>query len=401
MSRSFYQKFLLFLIVIVASYSFSQPTNNTLCVQSLNTHSTWYAEDLEDRHLHLLSFLKNQTCDIVLLQEVWLHEHYENIKRLSLSLPLKVIHFDHTTNTSYNSGLMSLINKPLLDQGIQYFPRQHTPQNLNIDWFQRTHSLITNIAGINKGFGFVSIRHHTSLGDIPILFVNLHLNHLSQQHRVLELLFYLHWLVSSPYKQYVIVTGGDFNFQPDSLEFEIVKYMLRLKDPFIELNKNHGCTHFCHNNQDAYYLLQAADIQPRTLDYIFFNHSPTIGVNPVVARVFPKSYNQQTLSDHYGINVEIEFYKKEHSTVASNQTITDFLTTINKVEALLTNKPHSIAVDCCNSYHQLASSLSFFQRSYANTSIDTPTDAQIIISSLKKQAQELDSPLLQYLLRNP
>ena len=58
-------------------------SNQQLCVQTFNTYGMFYSDNLEERHTRMLKFLRQHDCDIILLQEVWSGDHYQNLIRLS------------------------------------------------------------------------------------------------------------------------------------------------------------------------------------------------------------------------------------------------------------------------------------------------------------------------------
>jgi len=267
-----------------------------LCVQTLNTYGTFYSDNLEERHQQTLKFLRQHTCDIVLLQEVWQEDHYQNLVQLSQDINMKSVYFRKPYD-GRKSGLVGLFRGGIQNVDIFYFPPSvQSGLGFLYDLFKT----------IDKGFGMAQFRAPLVFQD-PFLIFNFHLDHLSQRERVNQLLLYFKWILDNAYSGQAIIAGGDFNFEPASLEFRIMTNLFQFKNPYEQIRKNPECTHLCEDGGYGFFnLLVGEGIR----DYIFFRSSPQIDFSPQDIFVFPKNYNSVFLSDHFGLRA---FFHLNHS----------------------------------------------------------------------------------------
>ena len=262
-------------------------SNQQLCVQTLNTYGMVYSNNLEERHEQILKFLRQYSCDIILLQEVWQDDHYQDLVQLSQDINMKSIYFKKPYDNK-RSGLAGLFKGGVQNSDMVYFPPAvGSGLNFLYEFFKL----------IDKGFGVAQV-NVPQLKKNSFLVFNFHLNHISQRERVSQLLLYLRWILESPDPDRAIIAGGDFNFEPSSLEFRIVKRLLRFKDPYEQVGKNLKCTHFC---KDTDYNWLKFFLGESIKDYIFFKSSSEISFEPLDISIFPKTYNGVALSDHFGL----------------------------------------------------------------------------------------------------
>ena len=319
-------------LFIVFCLFISSTSADTISVQTLNTYGPFYSENRKNRKNSISLFLKNESCDINFFQEVWLEEDYQKLKQASQSIDLNSVHHDFSLNYKKRSGLMTLAKGDILKKEFYIFP-------LGDDWIGR----IYNLLNINKGFGVV----YTNLSkapNTPLIAVNVHLHHLSQKARLLQLIYYLKWFLNQSVLKHPVIFAGDFNFEPHSLEFEIIKYIFRFKEPQSLLNLPYHCTMCPENNAFISYNLSQLFLMgyEKTVDYIFFRSSPTIRLTPKSFSVFPKKYNGVFLSDHYGVKAEIEFKSFLNLQPIIRSELEErkalFLATIDKTLSQLENK---------------------------------------------------------------
>ncbi len=285
------KKILFFIFVFFISYAKSGmddiPSTQQLCVQTFNTYGMFYSGNLEERHTHLLKFLRQYNCDIILLQEVWKDDHYQNLIQLSRHIGMQSVYFKKPYDNK-KSGLAGLFKGRVQNSDIVYFP---SVVESGLDFLYEFFKFI------DKGFGVVQVSVPQLYRNSFLVF-NFHLNHISQANRISQLLLYLKWMLENPYQDQAVIAGGDFNFEPTSLEFLVVKKLLRFKDPYEQIRKKFECTHLCEDSgYDWLHLFFGESIK----DYIFFRSSSKISFEPVDISIFPKHYNDVTLSDHFGL----------------------------------------------------------------------------------------------------
>ena len=262
-------------------------SNQQLCVQTLNTYGMFYADNLEERHQKTLEFLKQHDCDIILLQEVWEEAHYQNLAQLSQDINMNSVYFRKPYDDK-KSGLVGLFRGDVQESDVFYFP---SPIESGLEFLYDLFRVI------DKGFGMAQVR--TSLShQNPFLVFNFHLDNISQTQRISQLLLYLEWILENSYLNQAIIAGGDFNFEPSSLEFRIMKKLFQFKNPYEQMRKPHECTHLC---ADGGYDFFNSFIGEGIRDYIFFKSSSKTNFDPQDVFIFPKRYNDVFLSDHFGL----------------------------------------------------------------------------------------------------
>ncbi|MDE0151746.1 MAG: endonuclease/exonuclease/phosphatase family protein [Bdellovibrionales bacterium] len=286
MKKVLFFLFVNFTFYIEGEIKFSH-SNQDLCVQTLNTYGMFYSDNLEERHQQTLSFLRRHDCDIVLLQEVWQEEHYQNLKELSQDINMKSVYFRKPFDDK-KSGLVGLFKGGVQTSDIFYFPPA----------VQSGLGLLSDVfKALDKGFGMAQVHSSWTPQDSLLVF-NFHLNHISQMERVNQLLLYLRWILENSYLNQAIIAGGDFNFEPDSLEFRIIRSLFRFENPYEQIRKQPECTHLCEDGgYEVFNFLVGEGIR----DYIFFRSSPQMSFNTQDVFAFPKHYNDTFLSDHFGL----------------------------------------------------------------------------------------------------
>ena len=302
-----------------------------LCVQTLNTYGMFYSNNLEERHQQTLQFLRQYDCDIVLLQEVWQEDHYQNLLQLSQDINMKSVYFRKPYDDR-KSGLVGLFRGGVQASDMFYFsPPVQSGLGFLYDFFK----------AIDKGFGMAQVRAPWTFQDSFLVF-NFHLHHISQMERVNQLLSYLKWILENPYSSQAIIAGGDFNFEPASLEFRVMTNLFQFKDPYEQIRKNPECTHLCEDGGYGFFNLLVGE---GVRDYIFFRSSPQIDFNTQAIFAFPKDYNDVFLSDHFGLRaffqLEDSFETQLENAVSEEivrKRVRDFEQTLFEVEAFFQGK---------------------------------------------------------------
>ena len=297
-----------------------------LCVQTLNTYGMFYADNPRERHEQTLKFLSQNDCDIILLQEVWESEHYRNLVQLSQNINMRSVYF-RKSQDDRKSGLVGLFRGYVQNSDVIYFPSAE-------------RGLYELFKFLDKGFGVAQVNAPRLHQDSFLVF-NFHLNHISQSERIRQLLLYLRWMLEASHQNQAVIAGGDFNFEPNSLEFRIVKKLLRFKDPYEQIGKDHECTHLC---KDSGFDWLNFFLGESVRDYIFFRPSSEISFEPLDVSVFPKTYNNAALSDHFGLRAVFQLKTlsnrvNEREPAAAK--VKDFENTLYEIESFFQDLDHS------------------------------------------------------------
>ncbi len=324
----------LFIFYVEGETKLIDPNQQQLCVQTLNTYGMFYSDNLEERHEQTLHFLRQYDCDIILLQEVWQDDHYQNLVRLSQDINMRSVYFRKPYDDR-RSGLVGLFKGGVQKSDVIYFsPAIESGLGFLYEWFKF----------IDKGFGIAQINVPQVYQNSFLVF-NFHLNHISQTERVNQLLLHLRWILENPYRDQAIIAGGDFNFEPASLEFRIVRRLLRFKDPYEQVRKNPECTHLCG---DSGYDLSNFFVGESIRDYIFFKSSSEIAFEPQDISIFPKNYNDVALSDHFGLRAIFQlndFSKNRSENLVSKKVLKermgDFEQILYEVESFLQTRDNT------------------------------------------------------------
>ena len=274
----------------------SVQADEIISVQTLNTYGPFYSESLSLRHSRLLDFLKINPSDLTFLQEVWLDRQHEDIKKVSQFMKINSIFYDHHQGSS-RSGLATMVRGTIHKIDFRFFP-------LKNNFYDQIHSFFK----INKGFGALYISH-PKIPDAPLWVVNTHLHSLDQEVRLIQLVHYLKWFLNKKVLQEPMIMAGDFNFDPQSLEFKIMRNIFYFEEPQAYLDLRYQCTICPENNWSIGYQLSQILFMDygKTVDYVFLKSSSKIRLTPQNFEIFPKKYNKYFLSDHYGVRTEIKF----------------------------------------------------------------------------------------------
>lgn len=287
MKKLLFILFICFFVCYIEGKTAHYYPSRSFCVQTLNTYGVFYSDNLEKRHQQTLQFLRQHDCDIILLQEVWKEDHYHNLVQLSQDINMKSVYFGKPYDNK-RSGLVGLFKGDIQASDVFYFPPA----------FESGLGVLSELFKvIDKGIGMAQIKT-PSVYQSSFLVFNFHLNHISQTERIRQLLLYLKWILENSYLDQAIIAGGDFNFEPASLEFRIIKNLFQFKDPHEQIRKPPECTHLC---ADGAYSLLNSFVGEGIRDYIFFKSSSQMHFNPQDIFIFPKQYNNVFLSDHFGL----------------------------------------------------------------------------------------------------
>lgn len=311
----------------------SEKMDDTLSIQTLNAYHTGYAGQNVRRGSSILKMLERDSGDINFFQEVWLEYFYTNMRKTSQSVGLKSVIYDNLAKNKKRSGLVTIVRGNIHKKEMHFFP-------LGRDWYD---SYVYGYLDINKGFGIAYVTH-PKFPNTPFWAVNTHLHHLNQKTRLLQLVYYLKWFLNKSVWQEPVICAGDFNFEPDSLEFSMIQHMFRFEEPQSHLGLNYSCT-LCKDNERSWrHTLNTLSMSSmgyeKTADYIFFKSSPKVKLIPKKFRVFPKKYDGEFVSDHYGLRADISFkngqgFQQPIGEKELEERIQKFSQTLDKVQSSL------------------------------------------------------------------
>ena len=279
-------------------------SEQSFCVQTFNAYGPAYAPSRDQRTLTLGKELELSPCQIIQLQEVWQESHHDLLLRsLSGSLPfMSAARFDHfQTPVIGNSGLAIFTSEFLSGQVFEAF-------TLNTDGMMDN---IRSMLGVIKGIGSSRISLRTDQ-RIEIHMLNVHLHPSSQAVRVAQILQLVERLNTLATTGAPVILTGDFNFRPNSVEYELLWRTTGVRDSYYEVNGDYAsdaCT-YCENNPHHWAGLDGV------IDYIWVRNGRDIRLKTLAAQINLMGVNGITPSDHYGIKTifEAQYAANEPST---------------------------------------------------------------------------------------
>jgi exonuclease III len=250
-----------------------------VCIQTFNTYGPWYAPGLDQRTSLLKEYFKSNPCDVVMLQEVWVDEHLDEIKEIFNSQGYQVFHFDHISLTGKMYGLVTAIKGVIEGQG--FFEYEE-----NYDGFM---DFIREKLQVGKGVGILRVKLDSL--DQELFVVNTHMHHSSVEIREKQTKQLLSNLTQLNKDKLPLVLGGDFNFDLASKEAISIQQNYNL----VSASKN--CS-YCSDNDYSW------TFKDKLIDHIFISKSS----NAVVSdnETTPKIWKNHYLSDHFGQRVFIK-----------------------------------------------------------------------------------------------
>lgn len=265
-----------FLILMFTIVVDTARADEKICVQTFNTYGPWYAPALKERTKLLEDYLKHNPCDVLLLQEVWLDDHLEDLKKILGELGYQAFHFDHISLTGKMYGLVTAIKGTIEGQGFFEFEENYSGL---LDYFREKFL-------VGKGVGI--LKANLEKLDREIFIVNVHLHHSSSEIRSKQINQLLTNLKQLNTERLTVILGGDFNFTQESPEFENVKGQFNLISKIIDCS-------YCSSNNYAWGWTN------KDIDHIFVDKRTRADVYENAAA--PKSWKNQFLSDHFGKKV--------------------------------------------------------------------------------------------------
>eukprot|EP01121_Diplochlamys_sp_Union-15-3_P018078 TRINITY_DN6507_c0_g1_i1.p1 TRINITY_DN6507_c0_g1~~TRINITY_DN6507_c0_g1_i1.p1 ORF type:complete len:362 (-),score=26.67 TRINITY_DN6507_c0_g1_i1:13-1098(-) len=180
--------------------------------------------------------------DIVGLQEVWMKQDREVLRQKAKKYGL--VHCHYYKSFMLGSGLLLLSRYPIVQTAFLRYSLNGKPQRiLHGDWY------------VGKGVGMATIK--TPMGDVDCFITHLIASYTEIQekeeyylHRLLQTLELIEF-VNSRSKSPLTIILGDFNWEPESLGYQILRNVGGYNDCFYDVNpKLNGFT--CDNKRIDY-----------------------------------------------------------------------------------------------------------------------------------------------------
>lgn len=259
------------------------------CVQTFNAYGPAYAGDLEQRTNVVARELDALPCEMIQFQEVWTESHHKSLMAAtSSSMPfLSAVRFDDFQNPVVGSSGLSTFTSQVLSH--QIFHKFSINKDGLLDELRE-------VLGVIKGVG---ISRMTLRDDERFSFrmFNLHLHPSSQPVRIAQLTQLIQLLDHTEPKTSPIIVTGDFNFKPNTIEYELLRHTTGLRDAYLTVNERYEsdvCT-YCVNNP-----LNWGEING-VLDYIWFKNGQSIELSVDDAMINMKGMIGLVPSDHFGL----------------------------------------------------------------------------------------------------
>ena len=278
-----------------------------VCVQTFNAYGPAYAPNISGRTNAWGQALALNPCSIIQAQEVWSEQHYEQaIKSLSKSLPfMSAVRFDNTQHPYEGQSGLALFTNDLVSE--TSFERFEVNQDGVFDD-------IRTALGVIKGMGSSHLTLREQNQDINVIDLHTHpssiavrLNQVTQLLRKFDRMLPL---------EHPLIISGDFNFEPGSVEYRLLRDVMLMRDSYAEANGPYTgaeCT-YCVANPHHW------DGDDRVIDYIWSRNSMDVILDARQSWINLRGINGIVPSDHYGLRTLFEVHAAEADPV-DHQTI--------------------------------------------------------------------------------
>lgn len=271
------------LLLFLAQYSFAYE----ICTQTFNAYTPAYASGIPTRLHNLGKALTSEKCDAIQFQELWKAEHFEKVTTALKPMNYTTVEANSLRRDKAIIGIASAFQGSIIHSYSELF-RINNEDGV-LDW-------IRNLSGVQKGFTSLEVKLDNA--NDHLLFVNLHTHPNNESIRlaqIIQLIDYLYHRKAETNSLALILTG-DLNATPDSLEYELLKNLLFLKDSYPLANGGYKniCT-YCGDNPLSW------SSENRVIDYVLFRSSLATELNPKSSEVNLKGEKKSPLSDHYGV----------------------------------------------------------------------------------------------------
>jgi hypothetical protein len=260
----------------------------SLCVQTFNAYGPAYAPNVSGRTKAWGSELAASPCAVIQAQEIWSEQHYDQATiALRQGLPwMSAVHFDRRQNPYVGTaGLALFTDHTIVETSFE-------PFSVNQD------GILDNIRtalGVIKGMGssHLKLRH---VNDEMFL-VNLHTHPSSKVVRIAQMTELLDQFDRMLPLRHPLIVSGDFNFEPDSIEYSMLRDILQLQDSYVSARgpyRGDECT-YCKENPHHW---GGGD---RVIDYIWFRNSESKTLEANASWINLNGSFGPAPSDHYGL----------------------------------------------------------------------------------------------------
>lgn len=289
----------------------------SFCVQHFNMYGPLYATQIQSRTARVTKELtsENPECDVVQLIEVWkVSQAHQVMDAMSRDYVISA------PNLNSRIGLMSLFRGQI--DGTETHDFAVNNEDGLLDDVRR-------VVGVKKAFHVVTAKLPQL--DEEIYFVNTHLHPSSQAVRLAQIMDLYQWRLTHQDKKMVL--SGDFNAEKDSLERSLLMNLLAAHDSMQEVLGAYPaefCS-YCENNPRSW--LRGNHL----FDYVFYSNisnAPT-SLKAVAGEINLKGENGNTLSDHYGLRVQLEMEPVPESPADLEQRQAAFLSQLDSAIQVL------------------------------------------------------------------
>lgn len=289
-------------LVVLSGWAWSpllKADSDTICIQTFNAYGPAYSRDLEKRTAALGDELRASPCGIVQMQEVWSDTHHNWVlDGLAQSMSsLSGVRFDDVQKPQMGqSGLATFTTEVLSEQ-------RFVPFQVNTD------GLLDNVReflGVIKGIGSSTVTMRQN-EDQKIRLMNVHLHPTSQRVRIAQTVqiletFFKYYMLQNP-----IIITGDFNFQPGSVEYNLLQSVTQITDAYVVNNGRYApdtCT-YCEHNVHHW------PGHKGVLDYIWSRRGQYHAVKHRDTFINLHGVNGVTPSDHFGLRSYMELRESD------------------------------------------------------------------------------------------
>lgn len=268
--------------------------SDTICVQTFNAYGPAYSRDLEKRTAALGDELRTSPCGIVQMQEVWSDTHHNWVlDGLAQSMSsLSGVRFDDVQRPQLGQSGLATFTTEILS-GQSFVPFQVNTDGL----FDNVRELL----GVIKGIGSSMITMRQNEGQ-KIRLMNVHLHPTSQRVRIAQVVQLLDAFFEYHPLQNPMVITGDFNFEPSSVEYNLLQSVTRLTDAYVANNGLYSkdiCT-YCESNVHHW------PGHKGVLDYIWSRRGQYHSVKHLDTFINLHGVNGVTPSDHFGLRSDVQ-----------------------------------------------------------------------------------------------
>ena len=270
-------------------------SETSVCVQTFNAYGPAYSNDLANRTTILGKEFQASPCEIIQMQEVWTDSHFNMVVgAVENSLPwISAIRFDNIENPYEGKSGLSIFTSDSLSN--EYFEKFKVNQDGILDEVRGVLGVIKGIAAAD-----VTLRNDASKS---LHMMNLHTHPTSTAVRIAQVVQLLKRFESLlPLTAPVVITG-DFNFKPDSVEYNLMRDVGSFTDSFATNHSGYrqdDCT-YCADNPHHW------GGGSRVIDYIWLRSSSTTHISPRDTIVNLRGIEDTVPSDHFGLRTQVQF----------------------------------------------------------------------------------------------